>query len=204
MWSVLPWWKPVCGITEVADIADSILSYIQVPNLGFLSDKLQQYMMQYNDTVRGAHMDLVFFKDAMTHLVKVMILHSFLVAFFSICLPNQKWSHIHTHTHTYVDRHSKWGQHSEDTLKWWFARLSEDKNLPLLFTSVCSPAFPSLNFCGVHASCTLIAIDGAFKFLDRIHPEFSRSFQIVTTLLKKKKNHTQIFVLHIQSEDGVV
>ena len=93
----------------------------------------------------------------------------------------------HTHTHTYVDRHSKWGQHSEDTLKWWFGKLSEDKSLPLLFTSVCSPAFLSLNFRGVHASCTLIAIDGAFKFLNRIHPEFSRSFQIVTTLQKKKK-----------------
>ena len=95
-------------------------------------------------------------------------------------------------THTYVDRHSKWGQHSEDTLKWWFAKLSEDKSLPLLFTSVCSPAFPSLNFRGVHASCTLIAIDGAFKFLDQIYPEFSRSFQIVTTLLKKKKKKKKI------------
>ena len=104
--------------------------------------------------------------------------------------------HTHTHTHTYVDRHSKWGQHSEDTLKWWFAKLSEDKSLPLLFTSVCSPAYPSLNFRGAHASCTLIAIDGAFKFLDRIHPEFSRTFQIVTTLLKKKikKNITNEFL----------
>ena len=59
---------------------------------------------------------------------------------------------------------------------------------------MCSPAFPSLNFRGVHASCTLIAIYGAFKFLDRIHPEFSRSFQIVTTLLKKKKKITHKFL----------
>ncbi|XP_030832172.1 dynein heavy chain 8, axonemal [Strongylocentrotus purpuratus] len=42
-----------------------------VPDLEFLSDKLQQYMSMYNDAIRGAHMDLVFFKDAMTHLVKI-------------------------------------------------------------------------------------------------------------------------------------
>ncbi|XP_063956179.1 dynein axonemal heavy chain 8-like [Lytechinus pictus] len=42
-----------------------------VPDLEFLSEKLQQYMSMYNDAVRGAHMDLVFFKDAMTHLVKI-------------------------------------------------------------------------------------------------------------------------------------
>ncbi|XP_033641432.1 dynein heavy chain 8, axonemal-like [Asterias rubens] len=45
--------------------------YELIPGLDFLAEKLQQYMSMYNDTVRGAHMDLVFFNDAMTHLIKI-------------------------------------------------------------------------------------------------------------------------------------
>ncbi|XP_064651602.1 dynein axonemal heavy chain 8-like [Lineus longissimus] len=45
--------------------------YEQIPDYNYLNDRLLMFMSSYNDTVRGAHMDLVFFKDAMVHLVKV-------------------------------------------------------------------------------------------------------------------------------------
>ena len=44
----------------------------QVNDLEMLNEKLKQYMGSYNETIRGAAMDLVFFKDAMVHLVKVV------------------------------------------------------------------------------------------------------------------------------------
>ena len=42
-----------------------------MPTYEDLSEKLNGYMQQYNDMIRGAGMDLVFFKDAMIHLVKI-------------------------------------------------------------------------------------------------------------------------------------
>ncbi|CAG5978557.1 unnamed protein product [Menidia menidia] len=45
--------------------------YELVPDFQFLSDKLMMYQAQHNEVVRGSSLDLVFFKDAMTHLVKI-------------------------------------------------------------------------------------------------------------------------------------
>ncbi|CAL8275103.1 unnamed protein product [Lota lota] len=45
--------------------------YELVPGLEFLSEKLRTYQAQHNEAVRGTSLDLVFFTDAMTHLVKI-------------------------------------------------------------------------------------------------------------------------------------
>uniref|UniRef100_UPI0037E892BB dynein axonemal heavy chain 8-like n=1 Tax=Semicossyphus pulcher TaxID=241346 RepID=UPI0037E892BB len=45
--------------------------YEIVPSFEFLSEKLMMYQAQHNEVVRGSSLDLVFFKDAMTHLVKI-------------------------------------------------------------------------------------------------------------------------------------
>ncbi|XP_076601065.1 dynein axonemal heavy chain 8-like [Chaetodon auriga] len=45
--------------------------YELVPNFEFLSEKLMMYQAQHNEGIRGCNLDLVFFTDAMTHLVKI-------------------------------------------------------------------------------------------------------------------------------------
>ena len=62
--------EPTGDEPDDADL-DAPKIYEQVPNLQALSEKLISYMQQYNDIIRGAGMDLVFFKDAMVHLVKI-------------------------------------------------------------------------------------------------------------------------------------
>ncbi|OWF42162.1 dynein heavy chain 8, axonemal-like [Mizuhopecten yessoensis] len=58
---------------EEADdaVLDAPKIYEAIPGYDFLNEKLLSYMSQYNEMVRGAHMDLVFFKDAMVHLIKI-------------------------------------------------------------------------------------------------------------------------------------
>ena len=45
--------------------------YEIIPDLEYLEERVRDYMQTYNETVRGASMDLVFFKDALTHLIKI-------------------------------------------------------------------------------------------------------------------------------------
>ncbi|MED6254978.1 Dynein heavy chain 8, axonemal, partial [Ataeniobius toweri] len=45
--------------------------YEMVPDFKFLAEKVKMYQSQHNEVVKGSSLDLVFFKDAMTHLVKV-------------------------------------------------------------------------------------------------------------------------------------
>ncbi|KAG7190763.1 hypothetical protein KM043_006835 [Ampulex compressa] len=45
--------------------------YEEIPNYGIVITKVKQNMEQFNEYVRGMHLDLVFFHDALVHLMRV-------------------------------------------------------------------------------------------------------------------------------------
>ncbi|KAK5607192.1 Dynein heavy chain 8, axonemal [Crenichthys baileyi] len=59
------------GEEEDEACLDAPKVYEMVPDFKFLAEKLKMYQSQHNEVVKGSSLDLVFFKDAMTHLVKV-------------------------------------------------------------------------------------------------------------------------------------
>ncbi|XP_064627182.1 dynein axonemal heavy chain 5-like isoform X2 [Lineus longissimus] len=62
--------EPTGDEGEDADF-DAPKIYEPIESFEQLSERLTNFQGQYNETVRGGAMDLVFFKDAMTHLVKI-------------------------------------------------------------------------------------------------------------------------------------
>lgn len=45
--------------------------YEPIKSFDSLMERLNMFLCHYNESIRGAGMDMVFFRDAMIHLVKV-------------------------------------------------------------------------------------------------------------------------------------
>ncbi|KAK7114139.1 dynein axonemal heavy chain 5-like isoform X2 [Littorina saxatilis] len=62
--------EPTGDESEDADL-DMPRIYEPIDSFEQLEERLLFFLQQYNESIRGAGMDLVFFKDAMTHLLKI-------------------------------------------------------------------------------------------------------------------------------------
>ena len=65
-----------CSKGDEVEEADMELPKIYEPvqSLDDLQERLSMFLSQYNDMIRGYGMDLVFFQDAVEHLIKVKIM----------------------------------------------------------------------------------------------------------------------------------
>uniref|UniRef100_A0A1I8FY30 Dynein heavy chain 5, axonemal n=1 Tax=Macrostomum lignano TaxID=282301 RepID=A0A1I8FY30_9PLAT len=70
------WFTRTMSRVVVEDMGEEVGKLVEpthyfIPTFDFLAERLRYFMGQYNENIRGAGMDLVFFQDAMTHLVKI-------------------------------------------------------------------------------------------------------------------------------------
>jgi dynein heavy chain len=56
---------------EVEIDLDSVKIYEKIPTFDALKDRLNDFMRQYNEAIRGAKMNLVLFEDAMKHIGRI-------------------------------------------------------------------------------------------------------------------------------------
>ena len=68
-------WFSLAGDEPDDAILDTPKVYEPIVDFDQLTARLTMYQGQLNESVRGSNLDLVFFRDAMTHLVKVITCH---------------------------------------------------------------------------------------------------------------------------------